>query len=178
MLLSYLASKFEHGREYAEREVNQLLNQWHTYQDPATLRRDLYDARLLDRELKVRGFGAKIGAGHEELVLPALARILGRPMRWTESRSENMVGMGHGRAQVQLVEVGGRHDGTIEAYRLSEDGLRSRRFTVAEQATTIRGIVFRRTKTSIGHCFPPHTSPGRSGRQANSERRFTCTIAI
>jgi hypothetical protein len=51
LLLSYLASKFEHDREYSEREVNQLLNQWHTYQDHATLRRALYDARLLDRTL-------------------------------------------------------------------------------------------------------------------------------
>ena len=51
LLLSYLISKFEHGREYAEREVNQLLNQWHSYEDPATLRRALYDAQLLDRTL-------------------------------------------------------------------------------------------------------------------------------
>ncbi len=49
MLLGYLIAKFEHGREYTEREVNQLLNQWHTYEDYATLRRALYDARLLDR---------------------------------------------------------------------------------------------------------------------------------
>ena len=49
LLLSYLISKFEHGREYAEREVNGLLNQWHSYKDPATLRRALYDAQLLDR---------------------------------------------------------------------------------------------------------------------------------
>ncbi len=49
LLLSYLASKFEQGREYTEREVNQLLNQWHSYQDHATLRRALYDAHLLNR---------------------------------------------------------------------------------------------------------------------------------
>jgi hypothetical protein len=49
LVLSYLASKFEHERQYAEREVNDLLKQWHTFQDPATLRRALYDARLLDR---------------------------------------------------------------------------------------------------------------------------------
>jgi DNA-binding transcriptional ArsR family regulator len=48
-MLSSLVSKFEHGREYTEREVNQLLNQWHTYKDHATLRRALYDAQLLDR---------------------------------------------------------------------------------------------------------------------------------
>ena len=45
------AHEAEEVREYAEREVNQLLNQWHSYQDPATLRRALYDAQLLDRTL-------------------------------------------------------------------------------------------------------------------------------
>jgi carbon-monoxide dehydrogenase large subunit len=65
------------------------------------------------------GFGPKIGASPEELFLPWLARRVGRPVRWAETRSENLVGMGHGRAQVQLVEIGGRYDGTVEAYRLS-----------------------------------------------------------
>jgi DNA-binding MarR family transcriptional regulator len=49
LLLSYLISKLEQGREYTEREINELLNQWHTYKDHATLRRALYDAQLLDR---------------------------------------------------------------------------------------------------------------------------------
>jgi carbon-monoxide dehydrogenase large subunit len=65
------------------------------------------------------GFGAKIDAGPEELVVPWLARTLGRPVRWHETRSENMVAMGHGRAQVQLLEIGGSRDGRVEAYRLS-----------------------------------------------------------
>jgi len=65
------------------------------------------------------GFGAKIGNSAEEALLPWLARRAGRPVRWAETRSENMVAMGHGRAQVQLVEVGGRRDGTMVAYRLT-----------------------------------------------------------
>ena len=65
------------------------------------------------------GFGPKIGASPEDLLLPWLARHAGRPVRWTETRSENLVGMGHGRAQVQTVEIGGRADGTVLAYRLS-----------------------------------------------------------
>src|SRR4051812_47335684 len=65
------------------------------------------------------GFGAKSGASAEELLVPWLARTLGRPVRWHETRSENMVAMGHGRAQVQLVEIGGSRDGIVEAYRLS-----------------------------------------------------------
>jgi len=70
------------------------------------------------------GFGAKIGSTAEELLLPWLARQVGRPVRWNETRSENMVGMGQGRAQHQRVEIGGRRDGTVEAYRLTilQDG--------------------------------------------------------
>lgn len=47
--LFYLAEKFESGREYSEREVNDVLLDWHTFADPATLRRELYDYRFLDR---------------------------------------------------------------------------------------------------------------------------------
>lgn len=64
------------------------------------------------------GFGAKIGASPDELLLPWLARRVGRPVRWVETRSENLVAMGHGRAQVQHVTLGGRRDGTLLAYRL------------------------------------------------------------
>ncbi|MGH9246727.1 MAG: xanthine dehydrogenase family protein molybdopterin-binding subunit [Acidimicrobiales bacterium] len=65
------------------------------------------------------GFGPKIGAHAEDLLLPWIARRLGRPVRWHETRTENMLAMGHGRGQVQTVEIGGRCDGAIEAYRLT-----------------------------------------------------------
>ena len=48
--LAYLAGKFRRGAAYTEREVNELLNQWHTFRDPATLRRELYDHHFLDRD--------------------------------------------------------------------------------------------------------------------------------
>jgi carbon-monoxide dehydrogenase large subunit len=63
-------------------------------------------------------FGAKFGADPEHAVVCWVAQRLGRPARWTETRSENMVGMTHGRAQVQTVTIGGRRDGTVTAYRL------------------------------------------------------------
>lgn len=47
--LLYLAQKFEPNRDYAEREINDILLDWHTFADPATLRRELYDYRFLDR---------------------------------------------------------------------------------------------------------------------------------
>ncbi len=65
------------------------------------------------------GFGAKIGAYPEEMLLGWLAKQVGRPVRWTETRSENMVGMGHGRGQWQTITIGGRRDGTVSAYRLN-----------------------------------------------------------
>jgi carbon-monoxide dehydrogenase large subunit len=64
------------------------------------------------------GFGAKIGTYPEEIVLGALSKALGRPVRWTETRSESMVGLGHGRAQVQRITIGGSHDGKVTHYRL------------------------------------------------------------
>jgi carbon-monoxide dehydrogenase large subunit len=63
-------------------------------------------------------FGAKFGADTEHAVVCWVARQLGRPARWAESRNENLLGMTHGRAQRQTVTIGGRRDGTITAYRI------------------------------------------------------------
>ena len=48
--LCYLAEKFERDKKYTEKEVNEVLKAWHTFDDPATLRRELYDYKFLDRE--------------------------------------------------------------------------------------------------------------------------------
>ncbi len=63
------------------------------------------------------GFGAKSGLYCEYVVATALAQRLGRPVKWAESRSENMLSMHHGRGQVQHVELGLKRDGTIVALR-------------------------------------------------------------
>jgi aerobic carbon-monoxide dehydrogenase large subunit len=60
-------------------------------------------------------FGAKARAYPEDLLLPWLARKVGRPVRWLPDRSDDMVGLGQSRAQVQTVKIGGRRDGTLEA---------------------------------------------------------------
>jgi carbon-monoxide dehydrogenase large subunit len=64
------------------------------------------------------GFGAKIGADPTFALVGWLAKQVGRPVRWTETRSENMTGMVQGRAQLQTLTIGGRRDGTVLAYRL------------------------------------------------------------
>jgi aerobic carbon-monoxide dehydrogenase large subunit len=63
------------------------------------------------------GFGAKTGMYPEMAVTAKLAQQLGRPAKWTETRSENMVAMNHGRDQVQYTELGLKRDGTITALR-------------------------------------------------------------
>ena len=77
--------------------------------------------------------GGSFGAKHfsaEALVAARLARELNRPVRWVESRSENMIGMTHGRSQVQYVELGLKRDGTITGMRcrVIGDARRVRRF--------------------------------------------------
>ena len=64
------------------------------------------------------GFGAKIGIYPEELLLGVVASRMNRPVRWRETRSESMVALGHGRAQVQHVTIGGSSDGTVTHYQL------------------------------------------------------------
>ena len=64
------------------------------------------------------GFGAKISAYPEEIVLGRVAQAVGRPLRWRETRSESMLALGHGRAQLQYVTIGGMRDGKVLAYRL------------------------------------------------------------
>lgn len=50
LALFYLASKFEKGKRYSEKEVNEILKSWHTFEDWAMLRRDLYDNWFFGRE--------------------------------------------------------------------------------------------------------------------------------
>jgi carbon-monoxide dehydrogenase large subunit len=64
------------------------------------------------------GFGAKIGIYPEELLLGPLARETGRPIKWRETRSESMMALGHGRAQVQHVTLGGTSEGKVTHYQL------------------------------------------------------------
>lgn len=47
--LSYIASRIPAGKVYTEQQFNALLNGLHTFSDPATLRRELFDAWLVNR---------------------------------------------------------------------------------------------------------------------------------
>ncbi|HET9894085.1 MAG TPA: xanthine dehydrogenase family protein molybdopterin-binding subunit [Streptosporangiaceae bacterium] len=64
------------------------------------------------------GFGAKVGIDRDGLVVAWAAKHTGRALRWAETRSENLVGMTHGRAQRHEVKLGGTRDGRVLAYQL------------------------------------------------------------
>lgn len=48
--LLYFASKFELGKKYTEKEVNAIINEFCAFKDPATIRRDLFNYKFLNRE--------------------------------------------------------------------------------------------------------------------------------
>jgi carbon-monoxide dehydrogenase large subunit len=101
------------------------LTLWSSTQIPHLLRSQLADMLKL-AENKVRviapevggGFGAKLNVYAEEALLGYLARELNRPVKWIETRRENMAATTHGRDQVAHVEVGFKNDGTITAIRV------------------------------------------------------------
>ena len=63
------------------------------------------------------GFGSKLQVYGEEALVLALARRLGRPVKWIESRSENMIAAHHGRDQINYVTLGAKRDGTLTGCR-------------------------------------------------------------
>lgn len=65
------------------------------------------------------GFGGKLQVTPEEMLTFMMARKLGRPVKWTESRSETMVSGHHGRDQVQKLAISARSDGTITGLDVS-----------------------------------------------------------
>jgi len=63
------------------------------------------------------GFGSKLNVYAEEALLGWISVQLGKPVKWIESRRENVQATIHGRAQVGTVEVGVKNDGTITGLR-------------------------------------------------------------
>ncbi len=64
------------------------------------------------------GFGVKISAYPEDMIVAALAMRLNQPVKWIETRSENLAATHHGRAQVAELSLAARRDGTITGLRM------------------------------------------------------------
>ncbi len=93
---------------------------WIPSQNPVAVRDAIVGMCGLDAE-NVRvaaptvggGFGPKAGPYVEHFITTKLAQKTGRPMKWTEERSEDMVSLAHGRAMVLYAKLGLTDDGTI-----------------------------------------------------------------
>jgi carbon-monoxide dehydrogenase large subunit len=100
------------------------LTVWNSTQAPHRVKH--YVARLLDRpESRVRVLATDVGGGFgekgclfpEDIAIPYLATLLGRPVKWVAERQENMLTF-HARGHTVDVEVAVQHDGTIRGMRV------------------------------------------------------------
>lgn len=93
---------------------------WHSTQIPHPMRSALA-ARLGLSESAVRvitpdvggGFGQKIPLYREELATAAASKLLERPIRWIETRRENLMAALHAREDIVTVRAAVKADGTI-----------------------------------------------------------------
>ncbi|MFD4641466.1 xanthine dehydrogenase family protein molybdopterin-binding subunit [Lentzea sp. NPDC058436] len=64
------------------------------------------------------GFGGKLQVTPEELLCLLVARRMGRPVKWTETRTESMLSAHHGRDQLQKITLSARRDGTVTGLKV------------------------------------------------------------
>jgi carbon-monoxide dehydrogenase large subunit len=99
---------------------------WMTSQDPHIMRLLMTAFVFGIPETKMRviapqvggGFGTKIFLYPEYCLMAALAKKIGRPVKWSETRRENYVATTHGRDHITDIEIGGTRDGKITALKV------------------------------------------------------------
>jgi carbon-monoxide dehydrogenase large subunit len=100
------------------------LTVWLSTQVPHAAKQCLADCLGIP-EIKIRviapevggGFGCKIPVYAEECLLAWVSRRLRRPVKWAETRTENLLNTTHGRAHVEYVEAAYAKDGKLLAVR-------------------------------------------------------------
>lgn len=102
----------------------QELTIWSSTQIPHLLRTQLaLMIGIAENKLRVitpevgGGFGSKLNVYAEEALLGWISMQLNKPVKWIETRRENMQATIHGRGQVGYVEIGCKTDGTITGLR-------------------------------------------------------------
>ena len=113
------------GRGSAAAWEGDRLVQWISSQAPHGARATIARAHGLDPD-QVHviipdvggGFGPKINPSPEDVVVGWVARRLGRPARWIDTRSENLQSQVQGRDHVHHLAIGGTRDGRVLAYEL------------------------------------------------------------
>ncbi|MGY1834858.1 xanthine dehydrogenase family protein molybdopterin-binding subunit [Blastococcus sp. SYSU DS0510] len=64
------------------------------------------------------GFGGKLQVNPEEILCLLIARRLGKPVKWTETRSESLMTAHHGRDQIQYVDIAADREGNVKGLRV------------------------------------------------------------
>ncbi len=103
------------------------------------------------------GFGIKGHVYPEEVLVPAVARRLGRPVKWVETRREHFLTASGDRDQVHAARLGVRRDGTITALETT--------FTRDHGAfPTLGGAM---TANTMNHLVGPYRVPNYRARADN-----------
>jgi carbon-monoxide dehydrogenase large subunit len=106
---------------------NESVTVWLSSQNPHFVRLFLAGALGMP-EAKIRvvspdvggGFGSKISMYPEDYLVTAAAKLLRRPVKWTETRTENLQNAYAGRGQVYDVEIAGKRDGTLLGLKVTQ----------------------------------------------------------
>jgi len=141
-----------------------VLTVWASTQVPFAVRSGIADALGLPEE-RIRvivpevggGFGVKGHAYPEDILVPAVARRLGRPVKWTETRREHFLASAADRDQAHEARIGVKGDGTIVALETS--------FTRDHGAFPTLGEAI--TQNSINHLPGPYRIPHYRGAGRN-----------
>ena len=100
------------------------LTMWISTQVHYTVRNNLseilgvpeYDVRVIAEDVG-GGFGTKSRPYAEEIIVGHASRLLGRPVKWIEDRSENLQATTHSRATETTLEIGYDETGRVHALR-------------------------------------------------------------
>ncbi len=63
------------------------------------------------------GFGEKCQVFKEEAIIPALSKLIGRPVKWIEDRFENLAASVHAKEVISYLDIACAQDGTFLAFR-------------------------------------------------------------
>jgi carbon-monoxide dehydrogenase large subunit len=120
-----LIPAFMEPRSVVVDPTGEQITMWSATQIPHILR-FLLAAVLGISEAKIRviapdvggGFGGKLQTTPEEFIAMVLARRLGKPVKYTETRSESLVSAHHGRDQWQKLTLSAEKDGTVTGLKV------------------------------------------------------------
>ena len=109
------------------RSADQTMTMWMSSQNPHFVRLFIGGAlgipenrfRVISPDVG-GGFGSKISPYPEDYLVPAASKMLGRPVKWSETRTENLQNATHGRGQIFDVEIAGNRDGKLLGLKITQ----------------------------------------------------------